>query len=86
MPLTTRPTLNFLKSVNTLTDDENGLSKRTTVPENRPDKDVHFQSYAFDKSLDSNRYDSSTYGGMEPARRPWTGDDEVCSGRFKIVY
>ena len=82
MPLTTRPTLSFLNAVNSVVDNE----PRTTVPENRPDKDVHFQSYAFDKSLDSNRYDSHTYGGMEPARRTWTGDDEVCSGRFKIVY
>jgi hypothetical protein len=85
MPLHTRPTLSFLNSVNSVVDSRES-EPRTTVPERRPDKEVHFQSYAFDKSLDSNRHDSNTYGGMEPARRTWTGDDEVCSGRFKIVY
>ena len=82
MPLTTRPTLNFLKSVNTLTDDDGKRNELTTVPERRPDRDVKFQSYAFDKALDNNRSFGDSYGGVKRASHVYNGNDPVCCRRY----
>ena len=71
-----RPTVEVLRSFNEVEDTP------TTVPERRPDRDVKFQSYAFDKALDNNRSFGDIYGGVKRASHVYNGNDPVCCRRY----